>query len=700
MSCCDSRANTGSQSPETSRGVAWVWLRIVLAVFVAGNSMTWALAINISAATPHERFILHASLLAATAVVVLLVGGRLLRDSINALFQLRLSIEFLFVAGCTGALGISVWSMIRGSGPVYFEVVSILLVIYCIGTELKSGAKQRALQAANALSPAMNYCEIVEEDGSTRRCLIESVRADDNVRCHPGEIIAVDGEILAGQALVREGAVTGETFVVAKRTGDKVFAGTDLIDSTIVVRAGGPGNQRVVDRVLRTIESARQNPTQIEQTAERYARWFLPIVVSVAVGTFVVWSSIGGIAVGLFNALSVLVVACPCAFGFATPVAVWSAITRLARRGLVLRRNDAVERLAQVDTIVFDKTGTLSEATSTLKGLLSLNGLSEDRLLLYAASLEAAVKHPVGEAFRDGVTRRLDVKKVETLSGTGVAGIIVEDSALHRVEVGTLEGLASSCCELRRAREAIAAFEDSNGDHLLAIRVDEELAGVAVVGEALLESNEAAFASLRSLGVRMIVLSGDSNPERLARLDIEDVRGAIGPEEKATEVTALREAGSKCLFVGDGLNDAAAMATAHVSVAVEAGSPLTAETADILWTNRDLMAIPDGLRVSRQTVRLLRSNLRFALCYNMLGMGVAAAGWLHPVFAALLMLSSSLFVTLRGARLAGQEEHVTCASRVTVCCGTRETSDTSLEGSRQRCQGQPSQFEHVQEFAK
>ena len=356
MSCCHAVSPTATPrtaaAPAHNRGgVRWVWLRIIFAGFVAGNSMTWALAVHVSSATERERLLLHLGLLGATVVVGLLVGGRLLLDSLRALFRFRLSTELLFLCGCVGASAISFWSMIRGSGPVYFEVVSILLVIYRIGVELKAGAKRHALRAADALSPALNYCEVVREDGSTETCLIESVRAGDDVRCHPGEVVPIDGTVRRGQAFVREAAVTGETFMVTKRPGDAVHAGSDLVDAMLVVRASRPGDRRMVDRVIRAVESARENPTRLEQTAERYARWFLPVVATAAIGTFAVWSYLGDVSIALFNASSVLVVACPCAFGFAAPVAVWSAATRMARRGLIVRRNDAVERLARVDSV-------------------------------------------------------------------------------------------------------------------------------------------------------------------------------------------------------------------------------------------------------------------------------------------------------------------------------------------------------------
>lgn len=660
MTCCNATpAQIGARSAAstpTSRGVPWVWLRIILAGFIAGNSMTWALAVNVSSTTERERLILHIALLGSTVAVGLLVGSRLLIDSLITLYRVRLSIELLFLSGCLGALGISVWSMLQGSGPVYFEVISVLLVIYRIGAELKASAKLRALQAADALSPALNYCEVVRADGITRRCLIDVVRAGDDVRCHPGELMPVDGIIRDGHALVREAAVTGETFVVTKRPGDRVFAGTDLVDSTLLVRASDPGNRRTVDRVLRAVEVARARPTRLERTAETYARWFLPVVATVAAGTLLVWWFTDGIATGLFNALSVLVVACPCAFGFATPVAVWSAITRLARRGLVVRHNDAVERLAHVDTVVFDKTGTLTRAESTLKAVRSLDGIAEDRLVVYAGSLEAAVKHPIGEAFRRQGQERLEANEVQVLNGVGVAGIVVDGAETRRVEVGTLEGLVRTCCERASVEHARAQLGHNDGDHELGIRVDDQLAGIAVVGEMTLESNDSALAALDRLGVRVSVFSGDSNEHRLERLGVDDVRGAMTPMAKAEAIRDLREAGRKSLFVGDGLNDAPAMAEAHVSVAVESGSALAADAADLLWTNQDLTAIPDALSVARQTVSLLRSNLRFALGYNLLGMTVAATGWLHPVFAAVLMLCSSLFVTLRGIRLGEQHE--------------------------------------------
>jgi P-type E1-E2 ATPase len=328
----------------------------------------------------------------------------------------------------------------------------------------------------------------------------------------------------------------------------------------------------------------------------------------------------------------------------------------MARRGLVVRHNDAVERLAQVDMVIFDKTGTLTHAEPTLKAIRSLDGVAEDSLVVYASSLEAAVRHPVGEAFRRQRQERLDTRDVQVLSGVGVAGTVVDGASTRRVEVGTLDGLVRNCCERASVEKARAQLGHNDGDHELGIRVDDQLAGIAIVGEMSLESQDSALADLGDLGVRVSVYSGDGNAKRLERLRVDDVRGAMTPTAKTEAIRELREAGRRILFVGDGLNDAAALAEAHVSVAVESGSALAADTADILWTNQDLTAIPDALRVCRQTVNLLRSNLRFALGYNLLGMAVAATGWLHPVFAAVLMLCSSLFVTLRGIQPGEQHE--------------------------------------------
>ena len=214
MTCCHAESRTATPRADATTahnqlGIRWVWLRIIFAGFLAGNSMTWALAVNVSSATERERMLLHLGLLATTVVVGLLVGGRLLLDSLLALFRFRLSTELLFLCGCLGALAISLWSMIRGSGPVYFEVVSILLVIYRIGVELKAGAKRHAMRAADALSPALNYCEVVREGGRTETCLIESVRAGDDVRCHPGELVPIDGTVRLGQAFVPRGGGHG-----------------------------------------------------------------------------------------------------------------------------------------------------------------------------------------------------------------------------------------------------------------------------------------------------------------------------------------------------------------------------------------------------------------------------------------------------------------------------------------------------------
>lgn len=641
--CCGPPRNPANQG---------AWVRLAVGAFIAANTMTASLAFNLSAARGGERLAGHLAILAATAVTASLLGWPLLRAAVRQLRAGRLTLEAMFLLGITGALTASLLSTLRGEGAVYYEVVSILLVVYTLGQMVTGVAQERALATAAAWAPETTLCEVEDPGGERRQVAVAQVRAGEVVVVLPGGVIPVDGEVVAGQAFVREAELTGEPLAVVRRPGDRVFAGTHALDGSLKVRATAPGTARRLDAILAAVEQARATPTRVQRAADAAIRCLLPAVTAVAAGTFVGWTLSRGWAEGLFHAMAVLLVACPCALGLATPLAVWVAVGRLAARGVVVRSGEVVERLAAVDTAVLDKTGTLTEPAATLVDLVVREGGGKSRgqVLALLAAVERASGHPLASAFAGRGQERAgepSVEAVRVLPGVGVEARVLRcgEGRENLVLVGRPEALVGSGDDkaLAELRQGLAGEGRE-----VALVVDGRLEALARVAERLRPSLRQALESFAAQGVRTVVMTGDS-PQRARKVAADAVLAELTPEEKLSSVRSLQASGRRVLFVGDGVNDAAAMAAADVSIAVADGTQLALEVGSASWNGGDLTALPEAVKVARRAMGVIRSNILFAAGYNLAGVALAAGGMLHPVTAALLMTCSSLVVTWRAA---------------------------------------------------
>ncbi len=640
------------------------WWRLIAAAVVAVNAMTISLAINSSSATPSTRLAVNMVLLGMATACAALVGGELARNGLAALRRRRVSVEAMFAAGITGALVASVVAALTGRGHTYFEVIAILLVVYAFGRKLGAAAEQKALAAAREWAPEITTCRVLDGNGSEREIPVAELAAGMRVVVNPGETIPADGVVVAGEALVREAEMTGEGFAVARRAGDRVWAATHCLDARLVIRAATDGRHRRIDGIVAAVERARSTPSGLQRQADRVVAWFLPAVLLVAAGTFAAWTAAAGVERGLFNAMAVLLVACPCALGLATPLAVWGAIARLASRGMVVRGGDTVEALAHVDTAIFDKTGTLTGPEAILVDLVCAPpaGMTEAGLRRAIQAVQRAGRHPVAAAFRDLEPEDggLRVEALRLLPGVGVAArVAAGEGGCFEIEIGRWERLAPPGNP--RWAELSSRLRCPPGSRLVAVRLDGEIVAAAAVDEHLLESWPAALAGFRELGVEVRILTGDRR-ERARQVAADAVLAELSPEEKLAEVGRLRAEGRRVVFVGDGVNDAAAMAAGDVGVAVAAGAPLAGEVADVTWASRDLEVLPWAVRLARRTLGTIRGNLAFALAYNIAGIGLATAGLLHPVAAAILMTCSSLIVTWRATTVLGEEQEEAVAA--------------------------------------
>ncbi|MHB8519521.1 MAG: heavy metal translocating P-type ATPase [Limisphaerales bacterium] len=643
--------------PETT------WFKIGIGAVIAGQAMLLGLAVNLASPEGAIRILLHASLIVSAVAVFAVLGFPLLRAALESLRRKQITIELLFLAGIFGAFGASLHSTFTGVGAVYYEIVAILLTVYTVGKTLGARSRARAVAESRRLRDTFDSCRLLRPDGSTITARAVEIKPGDRIQVFPGEPVPIDGRIVSGQAFVRETPLTGEPFPVVRRAGDEVFAGSYSEDGELIVLAGVSGDCRRLDGLLSMVETARDVPSAIQAQADRIVRWFLPLVLAIAVGTFVFWSVKQRPAFGLFNALAVLLVACPCAMGLATPLGLWNALAVLASRGLAARSGDFIDRLAGVTQVVFDKTGTLSEERLSLVDFACAGDAEQRRELLeIIRAVQARCPHPVARAFVPNAVRTLPssikIKSVKTLPARGIeAWVEAEKGQELHLRIGQRELMSDLSAELR----LLQTLRHSPQDHLVYVAVDGRLQAIAAVRERLRDSTNAAVAALENLGVTVTVMTGDRQA-RAEELGLPNPCGGLTPVDKAAAVTALRHAGQQIGFVGDGVNDAPALSAASVGIALDHGAGITTASADAVLHGGDLRIIPWAVTLCRQVRASIWSNLLFAAAYNVVGVALAAAGWLHPVVAALLMVGSSAIVSWRALR--GTQAAACCASTV------------------------------------
>ena len=657
MNCCSLDTDTPGKPRQTRSNLHGQidLVLIIIAGVIAGNSTLLALVTNISEMAAETRQCFQLALFASCLAVIGLLAPQLLRRVWSAKPTQSLSVDLLFAMGCMGAMFFSLLTFWSGEGPVYFEVVSVLAVVYALGTWVKGAAHRKVLSSLDAWSPSLHQCRVINSHGAIELRTVDTVQAGELVQVPAKAMIPIDGCIREGRAFVQESSITGEPYLRNVNEGDLVYASSLLLDAPISIEATSAGSDRLIDRVVSTIESSQQSPSHWQTQADRIAQVFTPAVAVLALVTFVGWSMRGDLFTALLTALSVLLVACPCAFGFATPISIWVTLSRLAASGMIVRRGDAIERLARIDCVVFDKTGTLTVIQPKLRklDLREPEAWPRERVLQFAQSIEAQSHHPIASAFVEAKSRLLPVRSIQLLPGVGVQGVIEYGERNHLVEVGRLAALNRPCCDA----DWLANIDDADVGALqqLAIRIDNRLVAVAQVEEEAIETLAAGLADLRQLHVDVQLLSGDSG-DRVDRLGITENYQAMTPDEKTVHVSQLVAHGRHVLFVGDGVNDAGAMARATLAISVAGGAGIATDVADIEWQGHDLRAIAGAIAIAKRSVSRLRRTLLFAICYNVIGMAVAGSGWLHPVLAVMLMMGSSLTVVLYSSDLNWEAE--------------------------------------------
>jgi Cu+-exporting ATPase len=525
-----------------------------------------------------------------------------------------------------------------GHVPVYFEAAAVITTLVLLGQVLELRARSQTGTAIKALlGLAPKTAHRVRDDGQDEEIPLEHVHVGDRLRVRPGEKIPVDGVVLEGTSAVDESMITGEPIPVEKQANDRVVGGTVNGTGSFVMRTERVGSETLLSQIVQMVAEAQRSRAPIQRLADVVSSYFVPAVVIIAVLTFIVWSIWGPeprMVYGLVNAVAVLIIACPCALGLATPMSIMVATGKAAHYGILFRNAEAIEVMRKVDTLVVDKTGTLTEGKPRL---VSVVGTDEQSLLRFAASLERSSEHPLASAIVSGARDRgvkiVDAVSFKSVTGKGVVGEV--DG--HRVAVGNrvlLDELKVDGGELIAQAESLRA----NGQTIMFVLVDGKPAGLLGVADPIKDTTPDAVKQLHAEGIRIVMLTGDSRTtaEAVARkLGIDEVVAEVLPDQKVDAVKKFQSAGRIVAMAGDGINDAPALALAHVGIAMGTGTDVAMQSADVTLVKGDLRGIVRARSLSRATMLNIKQNLFFAFIYNTLGVPIAA-GVLYPFFGILL----------------------------------------------------------------
>ncbi len=535
------------------------------------------------------------------------------------------------------------------SSGVYFDTSVTIITLILMGKVLETRARRQTSESIRKLLMLQPATAFVRRGGTELQVEAASVVPGEVVIVRPGETIPVDGIVILGSTTVDESMVTGESLPVAKSAGDKVVAGTVNIDGSVEFRAEAVGKDTVIARIIRIVEEAQGSKPPVQALADQIASRFVPIVLGIAIVTFCAWFVLGGVgfAHAMINSIAVLIIACPCALGLATPTAVVVGTGAGAQMGILIRNAVSLEQLQRVDTMVIDKTGTITRGELSVREVRAVNGFPESDMLQLAASVEQRSEHPTARAIgRLAEERQLRLRMIEkfrSVAGHGVAATIGQDLVL----VGNRTFMEMNSV-------GTSDVEEASPKSVVYVAVNGTLAGILRLADTLRPTAREAVAQLRQLEIDVIMMTGDNDETAQAigaLAGIDRIVSGVGPEGKSSLIESLKSEKHIVAFAGDGINDAPALAAASVSIAMGAGTDIAKEIADITLVNSDPMSLVKAISLSRRTMRTIRQNLFWAFIYNVIAIPLAAAGILNPIVAAAAMALSSVSVVSNSLRL-------------------------------------------------
>lgn len=554
--------------------------------------------------------------------------------------------------------------MENGMVDVYFEAAAVIITLVMLGQVMELRARSQTNTAIRALLDlAPKSARIIRDDGTEEDVSLDEVHPGDKLRVRPGESVPVDGVIVEGSSTIDESMLTGESMPATKKTGDSVTGATLNQTGSFIMEASRVGSETVLAQIVRMVAEAQRSRAPIQKLADLVAGYFVPTVVIIAIITAAVWAIWGpepALSYAIVNAVAVLIIACPCAVGLATPMSIMVGTGRGAQAGILIKNAESLELMEKIDVLVIDKTGTLTEGKPKLTSIIVAKDQEEEELLLLAATLEKGSEHPLATAIVDGAKAKgialAKVNDFESLTGKGVSGVVNG----KKVALGNdklLEALNIESNELINQADAMR----SNGETVMLLAVDGKLAGLIGVADPIKATTAQALHDIRKCGIRIVMLTGDNEKTAKAvagQLEIDEIEAGVLPERKSEVVKRLQSEGYKVAMAGDGVNDSPALAQADVGIAMGTGADIAMESAEITLVKGDLTGIVRARKLSQATMRNIRENLFFAFIYNATGVPIAA-GLLYPFFGLLLnpiiasaaMVFSSISVILNASRL-------------------------------------------------
>jgi Cu+-exporting ATPase len=569
----------------------------------------------------------------------------LINRSMNMFTLIGLGVSVSWLYSITAVLlpGIFPESVFTEAGvvPVYFEAAAVITTLILLGQVLELRARSRTNTAIKLLlGLAPKSARLIHGDGTEVDIPLEHVKPGDRLRIRPGEKIPVDGMVIEGSSSVDESMVTGEPIPVSKRTDDKLIGATVNGTGSLVMEAQRVGSDTLLAQIVHMVAEAQRSRAPIQRLVDVVSGYFVPSVVAVAVITFIVWNFWGPeprLAHAIINSVAVLIIACPCALGLATPMSIMVGTGRGATLGILFKNAESLEILKKVDTLVVDKTGTLTEGRPKLVSIIGTDSYNENTILKLGASLERNSEHPLAQAIVDGAKERkielAEVREFNSITGKGVNGIV--DG--HQVSIGNARLLEDASIDIQKLKEKAETLR-GDGQTAMFVAINGQAGGILGVADPIKSSTPDAIKALHKEGVNIVMLTGDSRTTALAvarKLNIDNVEAEVLPEQKAKIIKNYQAKGYRVAMAGDGINDAPALAQAEVGIAMGTGTDVAMESAGVTLVKGDLRGIARARRLSQATMRNIRQNLFFAFIYNSLGVPIAA-GILYPAFGLLL----------------------------------------------------------------
>ncbi|MHA4147749.1 heavy metal translocating P-type ATPase [Bacillus cereus] len=600
--------------------------------------------------------------LALATPVQFIIGVQFYVGAYKALRNKSANMDVLVALGTSAAYFYSVYVSIQSIGSsehmtdLYFETSAVLITLIILGKLFEAKAKGRSSEAIKKLMGLQAKTATVVRDGTEIKILIEEVVAGDIVYVKPGEKIPVDGEIVEGKSAIDESMLTGESIPVDKSIGDVVIGSAINKNGFLKVKATKVGRDTALAQIIKVVEEAQGSKAPIQRVADQISGIFVPVVVVIAIITFAVWMIFvtpGDFGGALEKMIAVLVIACPCALGLATPTSIMAGSGRSAEYGILFKGGEHLEATHRLDTVILDKTGTVTNGKPVLTDVIVADGFNENELLRLVGAAERNSEHPLAEAIVEGIKeKKIDIPSSETfeaIPGFGIESVVEGKHLL----IGTRRLMKKFNIDIEEVSKSMGALE-REGKTAMLIAIDKEYVGIVAVADTVKDTSKAAIARLKKMGLDVVMITGDNTQTAQAiakQVGIDYVIAEVLPEGKAEEVKKLQANGKKVAMVGDGINDAPALATANIGMAIGTGTDVAMEAADITLIRGDLNSIADAIFMSKMTIRNIKQNLFWALAYNALGIPIAALGFLAPWVAGAAMAFSSVSVVLNALRL-------------------------------------------------